>query len=469
MRFKILSAAVLVAAAVGCGGPAVAQPASVASQLRDPHPCLDNAGAVEAGFTCWTLTVPLDHTGRTPGTLDLQVGTADDTDKPKGTLLFLTGGPGQGGVSFLNRLANQRLPELSKEYRFVMIDQRGTGALGAINCPKLQAQVGSSDIAVPTADAVDECSGILGAKARFYNTDQTVGDFDSFRQALGVPKMVVDGVSYGSWTAARYAITHPDQVNKLVLDSVLPHHSTAADSLYLIGLQAQARVLRDACTTAPACGFDPAQDLAWVIRQRSAAEGVRLFDVIVSYEFLDPTYRSPDAGDLIGSIHAARNGDPGKLEAIETALNPADGTPPGIFSSGLHAATLCADMRFPWGDAATPVAARPGLLATAERKLTTRDVWPYTRQVATGQGFIQTCLRWPAEPPNSNPAGRLPDVPTLLVNGDHDLSTPLEWAREEAASSPDGRLVVVKGASHSIQNRELGHAGRDAVIAFLNG
>jgi hypothetical protein len=40
---------------------------------------------------------------------------------------------------------------------------------------------------------------------------------------------------------------------------------------------------------------------------------------------------------------------------------------------------------------------------------------------------------------------------------------------EEARHAPNGRLVIVKGASHSIQNRELGHAGRDAVIAFLGG
>jgi pimeloyl-ACP methyl ester carboxylesterase len=55
-----------------------------------------------------------------------------------------------------------------------------------------------------------------------------------------------------------------------------------------------------------------------------------------------------------------------------------------------------------------------------------------------------------------------------LVNGDHDLSTPLEWARQEAATAPHAKLVVVPGASHSIQNRELGHTGRDAVISFLS-
>ena len=94
--------------------------------------------------------------------------------------------------------------------------------------------------------------------------------------------------------------------------------------------------------------------------------------------------------------------------------------------------------------------------------------WPYTRETSAGSGFTQECLRWHSRP-SAEPPSRLPDVPVLLINGDHDLSTPMEWAREEARHAPDGRLVIVKGASHSIQNRERGHAGRDAVIAFLNG
>ena len=72
--------------------------------------------------------------------------------------------------------------------------------------------------------------------------------------------------------------------------------------------------------------------------------------------------------------------------------------------------------------------------------------------------------RHPATP---SAARRLPPVPTLLVNGDHDLSTPLEWARREAAVIPSGRLVVVRGAGHSVQMRAVSDAGRNAVAAFL--
>jgi pimeloyl-ACP methyl ester carboxylesterase len=474
MRSRVLTATIVAALTAALGGQAVAADAPRRSDPRPslaaPHPCSD-----QPGYTCSTLTVPLDHRGRIPGTLDLQVATADNADAPKGTLLFLTGGPGQPGVPTITRMAQQRLPELAKNYRFVMLDQRGTGEFGAIDCPQLQAQTGSSDIAAPTPAAIKECSDVLGARRGLYGTEQTVADYDSLRRALGVDRMVVDGVSYGSFTAARFAAVHPTHVRKVVLDSVLPHVDPQADDgLYLVGLHAQARVLRDACTAAPACGYDPADDLAWNVRHRSDADGVRIFDMIVSYEFADPTYRDPNPpglpeghGDLIGALHAARGGDATKLDTILSDFTPG-GDPVASYSSGLHIDAFCSDALFPWGRSDTPTAVRPLLLDRALKRIPAARIWPYTRATAAGSGFTQECLRWRSRP-SAEPPARLPNVPVLLVNGDHDLSTPMEWAAEEAAHAPNAKLVIVKGASHSIQNRERGHAGRDAVIAFLNG
>jgi pimeloyl-ACP methyl ester carboxylesterase len=451
---------------------ASAAAASAGPRLTDPHTC-----AGQADFTCSTLTVPLDHAGKVPVSLNLQVAVENNANAPKGVLLFLTGGPGQPGVPFADRMTDKRLPELAKDYQWVFLDQRGTGQFNGLNCQPLQEQVGSSDIAAPTPDAVTDCAKQLGDTAPLYSTDQTVADLDEFRQALGVSKIVVDGVSYGTFVAERYAIAHPTHTARLVLDSVVPHHASIDTSLYLTGLRAQSRVLRAACATAPACGYDPADDLATVVRQRSTADGVLLFDMLVSYEFVDPTYRDPNppgmpagTGDVIGALHAARNGDATHLNTLLQLLSPTDPADDYTdFSSGLHAATLCADLRFPWGSAATPNALRPAALAVTQRLLPTSAVWPYTQAVAVGQGFDQTCRYWPAERPGSNTAAPLPNVPVLIVNGDHDLSTPLEWAYQEAATGPDVKLVVIPGASHSIQNRERGHAGRDAVIAFLKG
>ena len=98
-------------------------------------------------------------------------------------------------------------------------------------------------------------------------------------------------------------------------------------------------------------------------------------------------------------------------------------------------------------------------------------VWPFTRATAAHNGFLETCKIWPVTPAVPPPPRRskLPPVPVLLVNGDHDLSTPLEWAREEARLAPKGKLVVVHGASHSVQTREQGDVGKTAVREFLLG
>jgi pimeloyl-ACP methyl ester carboxylesterase len=443
------AAAAFLVAGAGTAAPAVRPPA-----LTDQHPC-PNLG----GFTCSTLTVPLDWRGRVPGTLKLNVAAADNAGADRGVLLFLAGGPGQPGVPSVARIATRLAPVLPA-FRLVMIDQRGTGA-GAIRCPRLQEEVGTSDIAAPTAAAVRDCAGRLGTARAFYSTRDTVADLDALRNALGVSTWTIDGVSYGTFVAERYAIAHPKNVKALVLDSVLPHSDPQADDpLYLTGLQATARVLRAACSKTQ-CGFDPAADLAWVVRH--GMDGVKLFDLIVTYEFADPDYTA-----VLSGLHAARQGDPNPLRGLEANVHRAAGAPPELFSAGLHAATLCADLRLPW-TSSTPIARRPALLARRVKSLPAKAFWPFTPATATRNGLIATCSQWPPTPPVPSPplTSKLPPVPVLLVNGDRDLSTPLEWAREEARRAPRGKLVVVPGASHSIQSREAGNTGRAAVFSFL--
>jgi pimeloyl-ACP methyl ester carboxylesterase len=90
------------------------------------------------------------------------------------------------------------------------------------------------------------------------------------------------------------------------------------------------------------------------------------------------------------------------------------------------------------------------------------------RQTASGNGFVRQCLPWTPTAPTPLPHGKL-RVPTLLVNGNHDLSTPLAWARQQLAMTPHGKLVVVPGAGHSVQSRAVSDVGRRAVARFLLG
>jgi pimeloyl-ACP methyl ester carboxylesterase len=397
-------------------------------------------------FTCAYLTVPLDRGGHRPGTLRLRVAVAGNTDAPRGVLMVLSGGPGQPGPALVPRIA-QRLSYLLDDYRMVMIDQRGTGA-GAIDCPRLQAEVGSSDITPPSATAVRQCADLLGPTRHHYTTADTVADLEDLRRALGVARWTLDGVSYGSFVAAHYGLTHPHRVRRMVLDSVVPQHDP--DALYLDSLRRAGSVLRSACREQQ-CGHDPAAELAGVVRRYG--NGVGVFDLLVIASIVDPKLTGTTFYPVLDLVRQAAQGDPGPLNAAVEDLR-GTATPPAEYSAGLHLATLCADLRStPWGDASAPLAGRDEAIARALDKISPAEVWPFEPETAVGQGIIQGCRHWPASRPNPRPPYSRLTMPVLLINGDRDLSTPVEWAREQAARTPHGRLVVIAGMGHSIQGR----------------
>jgi pimeloyl-ACP methyl ester carboxylesterase len=467
----VLAVAVLAGVASGCSGgsgpagrPVSASPrppvsgsagsglASSLTELRAVRPCPGIAA-----FRCGMLSVRLDPSGLVPGRLSLKVAVSDVAAAPRGVLVLLTGGPGQPGVPFVSRVAGRLGPAL-RGYRLVMLDQRGTGAR-ALNCPALQRQMGGSDLTVPTPAAVRSCAAAIGPHRRYFTTADTVADIEALRNALGVSRLTLDGVSYGSYVAEQFALTHPAQVSRLVLDSVVP--SWNIDPFQLADMRRTATVLRAVCA-AQGCGFDPADDLAAVVRRYH--DGPALLDTLVAMSVGDPSFPSVPA-----ALHAAASGRPAALDTLIARVHAADAATAGQLSQGLHASTLCADLRMPWGGPDTPLATRRAALAHSVAQLTPAEVWPFDRATAAGNGIIQTCLYWPPTPgpPAAAARANLPRVPVLLLAGGRDLSTPLPGALAEAAHSPQGRLFVVPAAGHSVQNRAAGNPAQGEVRQFL--
>ena len=404
------------------------------------------ACAAAPGFRCATITVPLDHTGRAKGELRLAYAVQEG-DAPRGTLVFLTGGPGQPGVPYVDRIST-RLGAAFDGYRLVMFDQRGTGAR-ALQCPALQRQMGSTDLAVPTKASVKSCAAALGAKRGYFNTAQTVEDLEALRRALGAEKLTLDGVSYGTYVAERYALAYPNRVAGLVLDSVVRDDGA--------GLALEAANMH---RVGAALGAATARDLAKVVARRRI--GPQLLNALVTMSVADPSYPG-----VASALEAAAHGDDGQLDALLLRWQPDNGTPAEALSQGLHASTLCAEIPMPWGGPATAPAKRARALARAVRQLKPAQLYPFDRATASGNGLVKTCLWWPPTPAPPRPkAGAFPSVPVLLLAGDRDLSTPLPWAQYEARRA-HGKLVVVRGAGHSVQLRAASDAGRDAVRAFL--
>jgi pimeloyl-ACP methyl ester carboxylesterase len=450
----VLVAALL--ALAGCGGghheparttrTAAAKPArrqGPPPRISGVRPC-PNASR----FACGALRVPLDRSGRAPGALTLRVATSLDARAPRGVIVFLTGGPGQPGVPFIKRVAS-RLKREVRGYQIVMFDQRGTGE-HALRCPALQRQMGTSDLTPPTTAAVTDCARRLGADRRFYSTADTVADLEDLRVALHAPELTLDGVSYGTFVAERYAIAHPDRTKRLVLDSVVPHKGY--EPLDPTPLQAAGRVMDLLCRTCRA-------DLAAVARRFHA--GVGLLDILTGYSVVDPRY--PGVATMLLD---ARHGHPARLRRLLANERRANGAPAAVLSQGLHEATACADSVFPWGPPTAPLAGRAAAVARAAAHVT--DFGPFDRATLTGTGTLLACMHWPPTPTaRVTVPSTLPPVSTLLLGGDRDLSTPLEWTRREAALAPNGTLVVVPGSGHGVQLRAVSAKGRRAATRFL--
>src|SRR3954447_3170116 len=219
----LLAAAVIVLAAAG---PAAAQRPTL-------RPCADSS------FRCGALDVPLDRTGAVAGRVPLRFAVKGASSKP--VLFALSGGPGQPGVVLADGfLANLR--PLTRRYRIVVADQRGTGRSGPLRCPSVQ---GLRSLTPITPAAVAACAQRIGPRRAFYTTADTVLDLDALRAALGSRTAALMGISYGTHVALSYARAFPDRVDRLILDSIVG--PDGPDAFQLDTLRNLPRVLREQC------------------------------------------------------------------------------------------------------------------------------------------------------------------------------------------------------------------------------
>lgn len=445
---NVKGAAVALAIAVLMSGCA----ATSQSDFPTDHPTSLPSPAYQGSFTnaapchdqkkamCATLTVPLDYANPTAAKLDLPVrwSTRAPVDAP--TLLLLDGGPGYGENEPLLYSDIDQLPNVAMEYRFAVIEQRGT-AKTALNCPALQREptaVGADVLPVPPA-LITGCGESIGPSRQFYSTEATVSDLDAYRRALGIDSWSIMGLSYGTFVAQRYAISHPKNVGKVVLDSVVPQDG--GDAYYSSSMHESGRVLAEVCA-AHSCHFDPAADITKVLAM--GTDSVALFNAL-----LGATSRKPKLYPIITAVHAAANGNRKPLTKLLAASVSRTNLPTADeFSVALYYATTCTDLHFPWGNSEAPVAGRHALTEAGAKQLNPAALLPFNQSTAANQGIVVNCEPWPITPAADYSGGTFPDVPTLLINGGWDLITPAADARAQGARIPKSKLVIIPRWGH---------------------
>jgi pimeloyl-ACP methyl ester carboxylesterase len=464
--------ALLVAQATS-GGSTAGHATGLRAAARSAQSCGETPGLV-----CTQVDVPLDRTGQTPGTISLHVEVLPAEGVQRGVMFLIAGGPGQGSahVFGLGTPATALILRfLYPGYTLVAYDDRGTGSSGLINCPPLQTAV--------TADAqraaATSCASVLGPQRAFYSTAEHAEDLDAVRNALGFDRVALFGVSYGTKLALAYALAHPDRVDRLVLDSVLPPELPdpfGADVLRALPGTLNAFCSNGGCRAATK---DFGADVAAVANKLAAKplEGkvltvsgttttVHLDGLIFLSIVLDADLSPGLAAELPAVVHAARLGNLQPLLRLARIHQATNTSPSEDLSFGLYAATVCRDGPFPW-QPSTPEAQRPALLSAAVKALPPGTFGPFGTWAARF-GNADFCLGWPSPAGGASlGAGPLPNVPVLAVSGGFDMRTPTAGAVSVVARFPQGRLLVVPGVGHSVVTADPSACAPLAVRSWL--
>jgi pimeloyl-ACP methyl ester carboxylesterase len=430
------------------------------------------------GLKCSTVVVPLDRSGRVPGTIALHVEYLPAEGPERGTLFMIAGGPGQGSAHVF-RLGTPSAAQLYRYlfpgYALVAYDDRGTGASGLISCPVLQRAITADQQQISAGG----CATTIGAARDFYSTGEHAEDLDAVRASLGLGKVALYGVSYGTKLSLSYALAHPDRVDRLLLDSVLPPE--LPDPYSADVLRALPKTLNAFCTDVDCRAATPnlAREMAALantyavkplvgkVRESNGktvterVDGIELLGTV-----LDADINPGLAAELPAAVHAARLGNTNPLLRLARLHDLSNVQPAEDLSIGLYAATVCHDGPFPW-DPDTPVESRAPLYRSAVGALPPGTLGPFGKWAARF-GNADFCLRWPS-PAGGAPfgPGPLPDVPVLVVSGGFDMRTPTADAVSVVARFPQGHLLVVPGIGHSVVTADPSGCAANAVRAWF--
>jgi len=424
-------------------------------------------------YECATLPVPLDPTGAEPGTLGLEVRRLVETREGSEVLVALGGGPGQSSTEFVDDFAGV-LAEGLEDRQLVVLDQRGTGASGALDCPALDGAPAAGSAAL-LRPHVGRCGEQLGAGRRFFTTSEVVEDLEVLRLGLGVGRLSIFGISYGSYVAQRYARRHPGAVDRMVLDS--PVAQDQGGPFDRTSYEAVPRVLRRLCSggRCRAITRSPVADLRRLARRLPLrgrvfdgrgrprrivlASQAELFDLLVSSDFSPPLRAA-----LPAAVRAAVRGDRApllRLLAIDTGTSDPSqfdeqNEDPRDFSNALFFATTCQEKPLPWGSADAPLAERRARRDAALAALPAGAFAPFGRAAADStQLGTALCERWPATSVAAVPAPGRIEARALILSGLADLRTPTAEARRTSGLISDPSLVTVADGPHSLVSSRL--------------
>jgi pimeloyl-ACP methyl ester carboxylesterase len=412
--------------------------------------------------------------------------------KSAGTLVATEGGPGYPATGSREDYLALFKP-LMPDHDVLMMDNRGTGQSGAIDCHELQT--GEKW----TVESVADCGASLGERAPLYSTVYAADDLAAILDALGLGKIDLYGDSYGTYFEQVFAARHPDALRSIVLDGAYP--LSGPDYAWY---PTYAGAMRDkfnlACARSPACSQLPGTSLDHIMpaldELRRSPFSARAYDVdgrehgftadapqlaivmmggapsLTTVREVDAAARAFNAGDRVPLMRLMAE----SIAAVDSRDPTGD---PTKWSAGLAAAVLCHDPPQIFDMRLTPAERlRDHDRVLAERRRSAPNTYsPFTideyRAMPLDYSFIDECVGWPVAPPY-HPASRVganaeyPDVPALIISGELDSITTMADGAAVAAAFRHGVQVRIANSFHvNALPRARSDCGAELVRRFI--
>jgi pimeloyl-ACP methyl ester carboxylesterase len=374
------------------------------------------------------------------------------------------GGPGYSTTESRDDYLDLFRP-LREHHAVLLMDNRGTGQSGAIDCHDLQ----TADHW--TIELIGECGRSLGERAPLYSTAYAADDLAAILDALGLERIDLYGDSYGTYLEQVFAVRHPARLRSIVLDGSYPLGGPDY-AWYPNYAPAMRDKFNRACRRFAPCARLPGDSIAHMLPAlqslrahpfaASAANGEgrsRAFTANASQLAIVMFGAAPALAtvrELDAAARAFVDGDRAPLLRLmaetDSAVDSRDPTAdPTQWSAGLAAAVSCQDPPQIFDMRLKPdlrLADRDR--AIAERKRAQPDTYaPFSideyRGMPLDYSFIDACVQWPVAPA-SHPASQViaanapyPSIPALIISGEFDNMT----------STADGAAVAA--AFHGTQ------------------
>jgi pimeloyl-ACP methyl ester carboxylesterase len=440
-------------------------PAAPPAALKT-SPC--RVGQSRAAAICGTLTVFEDRAAGAGRTIAIHFIVIEAKHRTNRAIAFNPGGPGVSATGMAADFADATdgaLATLHDRYDLLLVDNRGTGESAPQNCDFAPAAHPELYFRQMWPDAiVQSCHDRLAAQAnlRLYSTSAASDDLDDVRAALGYPKLVLFGGSYGTRFYLDYARRHPGSVESVALEGVAPPHFYIIPLPMARGAQTAIGRLQQACRNDPTCSAHfPhfAEHFAAVVQRFDSGPVTlavrnpvthRLQNVQLTKEVFVETIRHtmyfpPGAAYIPVTIERAYRGDYTPLGEMVSQMALFFSN---IQADGLNLSVTCVeDIPF---------------ITEAD---VTRDSAGTFEGDARVRAQQRACKFWNVDPAAAaflDPVQS--DAPILMISGSDDPATPPGYARAGLAYLPHARIMLVPGASH---DSDLPPCVDAAIVAFV--